>query len=185
MKMRRFVLIHGMSCHLDKCFGEKVKARLKARGYEIVEPFFPLGKDISLDGWNEVIDKVVQNVDEDTCFLCHSLGCLYVIKYLFRKHANCNAVIVVAGGILNRPIEEFAFLSDFMPTEEELEHFKTHTQKVYDITSNNDHIFTQEELDLYVTKTNAQKIFIPNCGHFGRSSGVKDIPQIETILDKI
>jgi len=93
--MKNFILIHGMSSHLDESFGIKIKERIKNHGFEIIEPFFPLKHQISLENWTEELDKFQKYFNDKTCFLCHSLGCVFIIKYLFKKNSrncfiNCN-----------------------------------------------------------------------------------------------
>lgn len=46
--MKRLVLLHGMSARLDDCFGSSVKEWAREFGFEIIEPFFPLEKDITI-----------------------------------------------------------------------------------------------------------------------------------------
>lgn len=187
-KNKKFVLIHGMSSYLDDCFGIAVKERLKNHGYEIIEPFFPLGKQLSLEGWSQVMDNFLDQIDDNTCFLCHSLGCVFIIKYLFSRKLKANTIISVAGADFdaNHPLgKDFPQLFAFKETDEEYHYFKNNTKAVYNIYSDTDHLLSLDILVAYTKKTGATGILIKNKGHFGRTSGVKDIPEIEQILDKI
>lgn len=186
--MKKIVLIHGMSSTLDECFGIEIKKRLKNNDFEIFEPIFPLDNEVSYQSWNDSMDRIVKNVDKNTSFLCHSLGCLYIVRYLYRKKATCNTVICIAGGVCNKNEivgENKERLKEFIPNEKEFEYFKKNAVKVYDIISNNDHIFSSSQLKNYIISTNAEEIFLKDQGHFGRSSNVKDIPEIENILKNI
>lgn len=182
--MKKIILIHGMSAPLDECFGLKVKERLKNNGFEIIEPIFPVEKDITLDKWFDVMKSFEKDVDEHTYYLCHSLGCWFLLKYLYKTQKKCDTIITVAGGVINhektKNINENTV--EFIPTEEEFEYIKNNSKRIFAIYSNNDHIFSQKELELYAKKTMATKIFLENCGHFGRSSNVKDISEIEEII---
>jgi len=177
-----FVLIHGMSAPLDESFGIKVKQRLVNHGFGIIEPLFPLEHEITLDKWLEVMDKI--KVEDNQNYLCHSLGCNFIIKYLFHKKLKADTIIAVAGGYFNESQvwPGFSPIKDFIPTEEELDYFRKNTKAVYLIYSNNDHIYTQSYFDAYMEKTGAKGVFVKDQGHFGRSSKVKDIPIIETLL---
>lgn len=183
--MKKVVIIHGMSAPLDECFGLKAKERFKNHGYEIYEPIFPLEKDINYDVWNSIIDKCVSDIDEDTCFLCHSLGCIYVVRYLFRKKAKVRAVIAVAGGFFEKKDAWKGYDLRFIPSKREFKYFRENVKDIYHICSDNDDIFTAKHFKDYINLTKAKEIMIKNCGHFGRRSGVKDIKEIETILQEI
>lgn len=185
--MKKVIFIHGMSAPLDECFGKKAKERFRKHGFEIIEPIFPLEKEITLEKWNEVIDKAVDTIDEDTSFLCHSLGCTFVIKYLYRKKARANTVIAVAGGYFDKTQvwPEYPKIKKFVPNKKELEYFRKNTKRIYHIHSDNDDIFNEKHFKDYIDKTGAKEILLKNCGHFGRSSGVKDIKELETILNNI
>lgn len=51
------------------------------------------------------------------------------------------------------------------------------------IYSNDDHIFAQKQLQNYRELLKAQPIFIKDCGHFGMTSGVKDVAVISQLLE--
>jgi hypothetical protein len=55
----------------------------------------------------------------------------------------------------------------------------------YAIYSNDDHMNPQERLELYADRFKAERVFIPNAGHFGTTSGVKEIPEIFNIVEKV
>lgn len=170
--MKKIILLHGMSCPLDECFGIKVKERLKNHSFEIIEPFFTTENKITYQNWTSTLNEFLKSnnykIDKNTSFLCHSLGCLFVIKYLCRTKSNANTIIAVAGGVPSTRIPELDYLSKFIPTKEEFDYVKTHTRKIYNIISDNDHIFKQEELHNYINLTKAEEYFLPNHGHFGR-----------------
>ncbi len=186
--MKNFILIHGMSSHLDESFGIKIKERIKNHGFEIIEPFFPLKHQISLENWTEELDKFQKYFNDKTCFLCHSLGCVFIIKYLFKRKIKAHAIISIAGADFdekNSLGEKYPQLYDFKELEEEYEYAKNNVKYFFNIYSDDDNVLTQDSLISYTKKTGATGIIIKGRGHFGRSSGVRDIPEIENILNKI
>ena len=186
--MKNFILIHGMSSPLDESFGIKIKERIKNHGFEIIEPFFPLKHQISLENWTEELDKFQKYFNDKTCFLCHSLGCVFIIKYLFKRKIKAHAIISIAGADFDEknPLgEKYPQLYDFKELEEEYEYAKNNVKYFFNIYSDDDNVLTQDSLISYTKKTRATGIMIKGRGHFGRSSGVRDIPEIENILNKI
>ena len=184
--MNKFVLIHGLGSSLDNSFGIKVKERLVNRGYEVIEPIFPVKGEATLEAWTKVLDSL--DIDDNCNFLCHSLGATFIIKYLFYKGIKANLVIAVAGGLYDKaqdgPWVKFPKVKEFEPTKEEFDYFENNVNTIYLIHSDNDHIFNQSNFDAYIQKTGAREIVLKGQKHFGKDSGVKDIPIIESILDK-
>ncbi len=185
--MNKFVLIHGTGSSLDNSFGLNIKQRLTKHGYAVVEPIFPVKEKITLAAWIKVMDEF--DIGDNSNFLCHSLGATFIIKYLFYKKLRANLVVSIAGGFYTKnqdgPWGEYPQLKKFEPTQEELEYFQRNVKNLYLLHSDNDPIFNQSNFDEYIQKTGAVEMLLPGRGHFGPKSGVKDIPEIETILDSI
>ncbi|MBR4270711.1 MAG: alpha/beta hydrolase [Clostridia bacterium] len=185
--MNRFVLIHGMGSSLNSSFGPNIKKRLTNRGYKVIEPILSIKDKITLDSWINEMDSL--EINDNANFLCHSLGATFIIKYLFHKKIKANCVIAVPGGLPYDDKQEGPWrenrIKNFQPTKAELSYFKKNVKYVYLIHSDNDPIFNQENFNTYIKNTGAIEIILSGCGHFGPKSGVKDIPEIEDILDRI
>ncbi len=181
--MKKAIILHGMSGSIDRSFGINLKKDLKKLNFEIIEPLFSTGKDITLNSWIKEADKIKEDIADASVIICHSLGTNFVIKYLTLNKIKCPLVIAVAGGIATSSMgENFDFLYPFVPTEKECEEFKKLVKKVYNIYSNNDHIWKQEYIHRYSHLTNATEVFIKDKGHFGSTSGVKCLPEITEII---
>ncbi len=181
--MKKAVLLHGMSGSLDRSFGIKLKDDLKNLGFEIVEPLFTVKKDITLDSWFKTADQIKQDILEASVIICHSLGTNFIIKYLTKNNISSPLVIAVAGGIATEHMgENFDYLEPFVPTDDECKKFTKLVRNVYNIYSNNDHIWKQENIHNYSSLTHAKEIFIKDKGHFGETSNVKEIPEIIQII---
>lgn len=186
--MKKALLLHGMSGSLDRCFGVKLKQDLIERGYEIIEPMFTTHEDITYSSWVREMDKYLDQIDSDTVVICHSLGTNFIIKYTLAHDLHFPLVIAVAGGVVTREEDadpSLMYLADFCPTPAQMEQFRAHVDNMYDIYSDNDDIWSQSMIADYIRYTGAKGVLLPNKGHFGARSGVKDIPEIVSILDNI
>ena len=186
MNKKAFIL-HGMSGTIDTSFGIKLKEDLKKLNYQIFQPTFTIGKDITLTSWFEQMDKIKDEIDDNSIFICHSLGCLFIVKYFIKNKIKNKLIISVAGGINNRAEVRpgFEYLDAFILEDSEMKEFRRLNNKVYDIYSDNDPIYNKMVyFDRYVKETNATPVFLPGRGHFGATSGVKEIPEIVEIIRK-
>jgi len=184
--MKKAFILHGMSGPVDSSFGINLKQDLTALGFQIYEPKFTILQNITLESWFEEMDKIKDSIDDKSIFICHSLGCLFIVKYCCLHKLKNKLIIAVAGGLTNKSEihPDLAYLSPFIPTAEEIKKFKTLKNTIYNIYSNTDHIYKLTQLERYNQKLNATPIYLPNKGHFGKSSGVKEIPEIIEIIKK-
>ena len=183
--MKTAILIHGMSGSLDISFGQKLKEDLKNNGYNIIEPLYTTKNQITLDSWFSETNKIKNTLKAADVIICYSLGTNFIVKYLVKNNISCNLVIAVAGGVATaRMGEKFDYLEPFIPSKEEFKKFRQLVSHVYNIYSNNDHIWKQEHIHLYSELTGATEIFLKNKGHFGATSGVKEIPELIEIIKK-
>lgn len=183
--MKKVFLLHGMSSRLDECFGLKLKQDLKNLGYVIYEPRFPLAPDITLANWTAEMDKLKAKISNDTIFVCHSLGTNFVIKYLAKNKLKAKALIAVAGGLLTEGSSVqpgFEYLEELVPTLQEMDYAANYIDNRYNIINRNDNIWKPAELSNYTSKLKAKSVELSYGGHFGRSSGVKEIPEIIEII---
>lgn len=184
--MKKAFILHGMSGSVDSSFGIKLKEDLTKLGYTIVQPSFSTGKNITLKSWMEEMEKLAAEIDKDSIFICHSLACLMIIKFFAKNKISNKLIVAVAGGLCKESevFKGFEHLIPFIPNCNELDLFAKLENTVYNIYSDNDHIYNLAQLERYTKATSATPIFLPNKGHFGSSSGVTEIPEIVDIILK-
>lgn len=181
--MSNLILLHGMSCHLEDCFGPSIEKYANERKIDFYFPKFCLGDEITLSSWNESFVKYKKLLNEHTVLICHSLSTNFIIKFLYKHKLNIGTLIAVAGGYTRNPRTNI-YLKDFIPLEIEFEYAKANIKNIFHIYSDDDNVWTKQELQDYTKMLNANEIVVHNCGHFGRRSGIKEIPQIFDILDE-
>ena len=81
MENQKAFILHGMSGSVDSSFGIKLKDELKKLDYKIIQPTFTVGRSITLESWFNEMDKVKSEIKDNSIFICHSLACLFIIKY--------------------------------------------------------------------------------------------------------
>ena len=183
-QLKKAFILHGMSGSVDASFGIRLKEGLTDMGYKIIQPSFTTGKDITLLSWNNEMDKIREEIDNNSIFICHSLSCLFIIKYCVENKISNKLIISVAGGLCRESevFKGFEHLIPFIPTNLEIKEFGKLNNRVYNIYSDNDHIYNLTQLERYTNAICATPILLPNKGHFGSSSGVDDIPEIIEII---
>ena len=178
--------MHGMSGSMDISFGVWLKEELKKLGYQIFQPDFTVGKDITLESWIKTMDELKAEINDSSIFICHSLSCLFVVKYFAKNNISNKLIISVAGGLSEKSEVKpgFEHLIPFLLTDKEVATFNKLGNTLYNFYSDNDHIYSLKHLENYNKKLNAVPVLLPNKGHFGASSGVKEVPEIIEIIKK-
>lgn len=186
--MKNVFLLHGMSSRLDQCFGLKLKEDLKKLEYNIFEPIFPLAPSLTFESWIQEMDKFKKFIGEDDIFVCHSLSTNFIIKYFAKNNLKCKALIAVAGGLItdiSQVQKGFEYLWPFVPNKEEIKYCTENMKFRFNIFNKDDNIWKLEEIERYTTFVEANGIELEKGGHFGRSSGVKEIPEILSIVKNL
>lgn len=71
--------------------------KLEEVGCEVVVPKFPTPEGQSLESWNHVFSEYSAKIDEDTVFIGHSLGPVFLLNVLESLYFKIKASFFVAG----------------------------------------------------------------------------------------
>lgn len=130
---------------------------------------------------------VNSELNADSIIVAHSLETHFTPKYLSDRNISIKLFISTAGFFNNlsgrddlKPIVE-----QFKPSDEQIDNATCLMKNRYSIYIDNDHMNPQEELEYYADRFNSEKIFIPNVGHLGARSGIKELPQALEIIQSV
>ncbi len=184
--MKNAIILHGMSADLDACFGIKLKEDLIKLGYNIYEPKFVLHPNITLEAWEKEMDKFKDAFNKDALLVCHSLGTLFILKYLKKNKLSAKTLITVAGGRMKPEncTDYYLYLAPFMPMDDEFDWASSHCENRYSIFNKDDDIWSIEDIKAYNKSLKSIPVELPYGAHFGRKSGVKEIPEIIDIVKR-
>lgn len=179
------IIMHGMSAHLEQGFGASLIKRMESLGLNVITPHFPLKEEITFKAWEETAKKYLLFF-QNSVVICHSLSTLFILKFFKKYKLKCKILITIAGGYAEKIDDpKFLYLIDFIPTKQDFEYAKENIPFRYSFYSDNDDVFSQKNLSDYISLLSSNGIFLKNHGHFGQSSKVTDIPEIETIVKNI
>lgn len=178
--------MHGMSSRLETCWGPYVKELSKKFKAKFFAPQCTLKKDITFNSWVEELDKYSNEIDENSIFVCHSLSTLFIVKYLKMRNLKPLAVIAVSGGRLDFiHDEDYSNINDFIVNKTETDYFAKNVKHRFNIHSNNDDIWTPEQIAYYSNVLKATDITLNGGGHLGSHSGITEIKEIDQIINEI
>ncbi len=183
--MKKVYLIHGWggSDSSEGWFGW-LKQNLKKKGYEVIGFNMPNTDIPVIEEWIGFLKENVKDIDENTYFIGHSIGCQAALRFIETFNEN----IKIAGCILVAPwmeldkntIEEegeevIEIAKPWMEIPIDFEKIKKHCNRFLAIFSDDDPYVPLNEVDKFKEKLNAQTIVKNNQEHFNQ---VESIPEI-------
>ncbi len=137
--------------------------------------------------WVNYISSIVEDPDENTYFIGHSIGCQTILRYLESlDNRKVGGAIFVAGffELTNLETEEEKEIAKpWLETPIDLDKVKKATNKITAIFSDNDPFVPLEvNKKIFEEKLEAKIIIEQNKGHFDEDSGIFEISVVLKVL---
>ena len=185
IKMKNVFIIHSYNGDTANSFAPSIKKLCEENNINYYFPEFPIRQEAKYESWEKILNEYVDKelLNEDSIVISHSLGTLFLPKYLAKNNIKINTYISVAGFLNYKGrIDLENIIIRFLPNEQEFEKCKTLIKNIYSIYSDNDEINSIKNLEDYANKLNSEKIFIKGAGHFSPKSNVKNISELNEII---
>ncbi len=174
-----YFIIHGSYGNPYKNWIHWLKTQLSKRKLNGLVPSFPTPYKQDYESWSKLL-KVYHEIGyitENTTFITHSLGGIFVIKFLIENQIKIKKIITVAG--FNIFFDDDQSLYDtFYLSDKQLINVKNLCSKIICIYSDNDPYVPKEKAELFANNLNAAEILINNAGHFNEKTGYKEFKEL-------
>lgn len=184
-----FIGIHGNSW---KTYENYLKKECEKNSLKINFLDFPTEERCTYEEWEsmmDMMDKYLSDnlINEGTIVVSRCLGSRFVVKYTAKKKIKLKGFICIATSFEDyMPKDEMkATWKSFHVTVEEMEAIPSYIKYRYSIYGDCDHLFSKEVLEKSSEYIYAKKIFVKDMNHCGNLSGVKKIPYVMDIINKI
>lgn len=183
--MKKVYLIHGWggSDSSEGWFGW-LKEELRNRGIDIIVFNMPNTNSPKIKEWVSFLEKNIKEKDlnEETYFIGHSIGCQTILRYLERLPENkkiAGAIFIAGWFNLIRECygseEEKKIAKPWIETPINSEKVKKHTENLLAIFSDNDDCVPLSDSKIFKEKLNARIVIKNNEGHFNETQEIKEI----------
>ncbi len=184
--MQNVFIFHGTEGYPEENWFPWLKQQLESKGCQVFVPQFPSPPVVpaKISEWFEVLKSYEQYINEDTIFIGHSLGGLFLLRILEQTDQKCRAAVFVGTPIGVRPIQNWDRDSAFCGFNFNWRDIKSKATYFA--------VF-QSDTDPYVGLGNGEQLakelgvnlnFIPNAGHFNAKAGYTEFPQLLEKLDE-
>jgi len=185
VKMKKVYLIHGWggSDSSEGWFGW-LKEESKKLGIKVISFNMPNTDEPKIEEWIGFLKENAKDLDEETYFVGHSVGCQAILRYL----ETLDSGIKISGVVFVAPwmeldkntIEEegeevVEIATPWMETPIDFDKIKEHTNNFLCILSDNDPYVPLNNKEFFEEKLNAKSVIKHNEEHFNET---KKIPEI-------
>lgn len=187
--MKKAVILHRWGGNPESDWYPWLKRELETRGFEVLVPLAPNTDRPIIQERLEFLDQVMSHTDENTLFICHSIGCQTLMRYLGTHNKKVGQVIFVAGWfnlgeVLLEEGEEIKVLAKpWIETPLEFDQVKDNMQSLEVILSSNEPFgCVYENKNTFEERLGARVIILENKGHFTEDDGIIEIPEILDLI---
>lgn len=175
-----YFIIHGSYGNPYKNWIPWLRGELAKRKLEVIVPNFPNLKYQNYTNWSKILDSYLDIgcINENTIFITHSLGSIFIMKYIIENKIKVRRIISVSGfnNIYFNDDEEL--YRSFYLEVEKLKDINKYCNDIICLYSLNDPFVPVKEAHLFIDNCNAKKVLIEEGGHFNLESGYKEFKEL-------
>ncbi len=192
---KRVFIIHGWDGYPEEGWFPWLKTELESRGFGVFVPQMPKPEEPRIGNWVPALAEAVDQADEGTYFVGHSMGCQTIIRYLetLPAEVKVGGAVFVAGFFKELTNigddeeigqEEAKEVADhWLKTPIDWDKVKSHLNKSVAIFSNNDPYVPASNYNDFKDKLSSEIVIEHQKGHFSGGEGVTELPIVlESIL---
>ncbi|MBD3252891.1 serine hydrolase family protein [Candidatus Pacearchaeota archaeon] len=181
----KIFIIHGSYGNPDENWFPWLKKELESRGNSVFVPEFPTPKNQNLDNWMNKFNVYLNEIDENTVFIGHSLGPAFILSVLEKLTLSkpVKACFFVSGflGLLGN--QEFDEINKTFTTKDfDWKKIKSSCQKFHVFQSDNDPYVPIERAKELAEGLDAEITVVSGAGHFNEAAGYT---KFDLLLEKI
>jgi predicted alpha/beta hydrolase family esterase len=180
--MKKAIILHRWSGTPESDWYSWLADELRACGYEVTVPLAPNTDHPKIEERMEFMDGVMEDADEETVFICHSIGCQTLMRWLASHDKKIGDVIFVAGWVhlLNLEDEEVGSIAKpWLDTPIDFEHVRDSMKSLSVFLSDNEpYGCVEENREIFEKKLGAKVTVLASKGHFTEDDSVVQVPEI-------
>lgn len=192
--MRRAFIVHRWEGGSHDDWRPWLAAALVDRGYDVLALDMPDSDEPDIGKWVHHLEKIVENPDDETFFIGHSIGCQAILRYLETlpqkegEEKKIGGAILVAGWFNLENLEDPGAEEIAKPWIESainIEKVKKAMPKSTLVISDNDPYGAFEENVRRFSEFGSKIVIVPDAGHFTAKDGFLEFPLLLDELDAL
>lgn len=184
MSQQTAFIFHGTGADPSMHWFQWLKSELEDRDFEVFVPEFPTMEGQSLENWLEVFEEYEDKVDEDTIFVGHSTGAVFILDLLDLKDFDVRAAFLIAGFVGPLGLEEFDPLNkSFAERDFDWESVRSSCEDFYIFHSGDDPYVPLETSREVQKRVKGERFVDHDAGHYNTESGYTEFPELLNLIE--
>jgi len=187
---KRVFIIHGWDGYPEEGWFPWLKIELEKHGFVVQVPEMPNSAEPKIDVWIPFLSNLVGQVDENTFFVGHSIGCQTIIRYLqtLTEGTKIGGAVFVAGWYDLRKLdteEEEKIARPWIDEPRNDKKIRETVNHAIAIFSDDDPFVIPENQKSWKERIGAEIIIEHAMGHFSGETGIKELPSALNAVLKV
>lgn len=189
MHMKKVYIIHRWGGSSNNDWIPYVSQELTKWGYEVEAFEMPNSDAPVISEWVSFLDANIDNLDEETYFIGHSIGCQAILRYLENKNTKIGGVFFVAPWFQLENLEDEnskQIAKPWIETPIDFEKIRKNIPQIHAVLSSNEpYGFVQENKKVLEEKLGAEVTVLQDRGHFTEEDGLVQFSYLVADFHKI
>ena len=168
--MKKVYLVHCWGASSEENWYPELQEKLAEKGFEVKVFSMPNTEAPLIEEWIRYLEDNVKDVDENTYFVGHSVGCQTIMRFLEKLHRGkrIGGCFFVAPwfNLVNLEPEEMEIAHPWMNTKTDFARILTHCSNFLCLFSSNDPYVPQSDHSIFEKDLGAKIVLEQNRGHF-------------------
>jgi uncharacterized protein len=180
--MKRVFIVHGWASSPQDAWLPWIKKELEKKGFEVTVPAMPNPLIPVIEKWTGHLRGVAGQVDEQTFFIGHSIGCQTILRFIESLPAGSKigGAVFVAGWFTLKGLADAAerlLAKPWLETPMDFEKIKSIAPRITAIFSDNDYFVPLDNVEFFKQRLNAKTTVEQGKGHFARTDKIFELPE--------
>lgn len=182
--MKKFYIVHCWEGNKEDGWYPWIDSKLSIKGEQVFRFNMPNTLNPKIEEWVSFLDSQVKELDEDTIFIGHSIGCQTILRYLEKKNiTKIGGIYFVAPWLDLLPLavsdeDSLETAKPWLETPIDFEKIKKFTNNITCIFSDNDYFVPITEKEKFEKLLDAKTIVVHNKGHISSEDDVYELPEL-------
>ncbi len=177
--MKTAYIIHGWGMDSSMPWIVNLEKELIARGWDVYSFDMPNTNEPTIEEWVKYLEENVHEVNDETFFIGHSIGCQTIMRFLEKshKHLKVGGCVFVAPwlDLIGLGSEELRIAHPWLDNKINPERVLDHTGNITCIFSTNDPFVSPKEWKKFETQFHTKIIVKKDFEHFEETDEIPEI----------
>lgn len=181
--MSTIFIFHGIGGNSLENWFPWIKTEIEKNGHRVIIPDFPHANTPVLSEWLKHMEKYENSIDDQTIVIGHSLGGIFALRLLEKRHTPIRATFLIASVTNETDGGDYKpYLTSFTTPQINDELVKENGGQFYIFHADDDPYIPLQNAENLAKELDASIAVIPNGKHLNSSAGFTEFPTLRDAI---